>query len=466
MPYYKYDPVDNKTLAKDSKQSHSSMPLMGPVDITESPEKLKFVVDVPGLSSKDVHVRVTSDLLQISGQRTEYTVEEGEQVHRMERSTGRFCRTFRLPPSADHQKVQAHCEHGVLTVIVDKDAELAKKALALADRAAESEGDGSLNDEFKAVPMSIFPTPALGKIVVLKSDMSILDAVNMLSDNHILSAPVRDVDMPDDAAWTDKYIGILDMIGVVFHMLDILELQVDTSDDFKAEIEKVKAFRETTVKDAITFARFGPFVPVDFENGNLLDCMLLGGHHGIRRVPVVQVPGGDLVNIITQSALVQTLSANLPRFSGVASKTMRELGFGDAGYLITINVNHPLKEAFQLIRDNNISAVPVVEDDGTICGNISARDVRLIVSSSKIYKLFGMSIRAYLDVVNAGRENKAVVCSPDDTLEDVITSLVQSRIHRIYVVDAQNRPLRVVSLRNVLKKFVKEPEGYFGRYFS
>lgn len=32
-------------------------------------------------------------------------------------------------------------------------------------------------------------------------------------------------------------------------------------------------------------------------------------------MPVVQVPGGDLVNIITQSALVQTLSANLPRFS-------------------------------------------------------------------------------------------------------------------------------------------------------
>eukprot|EP00730_Choanoeca_flexa_P008616 TRINITY_DN12511_c1_g2_i3.p2 TRINITY_DN12511_c1_g2~~TRINITY_DN12511_c1_g2_i3.p2 ORF type:complete len:380 (+),score=72.08 TRINITY_DN12511_c1_g2_i3:2682-3821(+) len=280
MPYYKYDPVDNKTLDKPKvTQSHASMPLMGPVDITETKEKLKFVVDVPGLSSKDVHVRVTSDLLQISGQREQYKVEENEQVHRMERSAGRFCRTFRLPPSADHQKVQAHCEHGVLTVIVDKDAELQKKALALADKAAEAEGDGNLNDEFAAVPMSIFPTPALGKIVVLKSDMSILDAVNLLSDNHILSAPVRDVDMPDDTAWTEKYIGILDMIGVVFHMLDVLEQQTNTGEDFKAEIERVQAFRDTTVKDAITFARFGPFIPVDFEKGNLLDCMLLAGHH-------------------------------------------------------------------------------------------------------------------------------------------------------------------------------------------
>ena len=219
-------------------------------------------------------MRVTSDLLQISGQRTEYTVEENEQVHRMERSTGRFCRTFRLPPSADHQKVQAHCEHGVLTVTVDKDPALAKKALALADKAAETDGDGSLNDEFKAVPMSIFPTPALGKIIILKSNMSILDAVNMLSDNHILSAPVRDVDMPDDAAWTEKYIGILDMIGVVFHMLDILELQVDKTADFKAEIEKVKAFRETTVKDAISTSLDGCFARVNSVNLRYLTAML------------------------------------------------------------------------------------------------------------------------------------------------------------------------------------------------
>ena len=51
-------------------------------------------------------------------------------------------------------------------------------------------------------------------------------------------------------------------------------------------------------------------------------------------------------------------------------------------------------------------------------------------------------------------------------MQDVITSLVQSRIHRIYVVDSHDRPLRVVSLRNILKKFVKEPEGYFGRFFT
>jgi CBS domain-containing protein len=51
-------------------------------------------------------------------------------------------------------------------------------------------------------------------------------------------------------------------------------------------------------------------------------------------------------------------------------------------------------------------------------------------------------------------------------MADVISTMVDARIHRVYVVDAAQRPLRVISLRNVLRKFVKEPEGYFGHYFS
>jgi CBS domain-containing protein len=295
--------------------------------------------------------------------------------------------------------------------------------------------------------------------------MSILDAVNTLSDHHILSAPVRDVDQPDDASWVDKYIGVLDMIGVVFHMLERLGADNANPEDFKAEIGKIEEFRNTTVKDAITFTRFGPFIPVEYDRGNLLDCMLLGGQHGIRRIPIVKSPGGDLVNIITQSALVQTLSANLSRFGSVADKTLLEVGLGKQGRVITISIDQPLREAFKLIQEHDISAVPVI-DGGKICGNISARDVRLIVNSSKIYKLFNMSIRAYLDVVNAGKETAAVTCSPDDTLHDVIKSLVQSRIHRVYVVNAKGEPMRVVSLRNILKKFVREPEGYFGHFFT
>ncbi len=46
----------------------------------------------------------------------------------------------------------------------------------------------------------------------------------------------------------------------------------------------------------------------------------------------------------------------------------------------------------------------------------------------------------------------------------VITELSKTHNHRIYIVDQNNVPIRVLSLRNVLMKFVKEPRDYFGTW--
>lgn len=210
----------------------------------------------------------------------------------------------------------------------------------------------------------------------------------------------------------------------------------------------------------------GPFVPVDYDKGTLLDCMLLCGQHGFRRLPVVKTPGGDVVNIVTQSALVQTLGANLERFKAVGGRTLEELGLGQRGTVLSVTENQPLQDAFDLIRQHDVSAVPVLDGEGRIKGNVSARDARLIVSSTKIYKLLKMPVSTYLDVVTDGSQFSAITCPPTEKMEDVVRLLTNNRIHRVYVVDEDRKPIRVVSLRNVLTKFCKEPQGYFGHFFS
>lgn len=440
---------------------------MGPVDIFENDHDFVFKADCPGLTAKEVSVKVKDGSLQISGSReAEKESEGGSSYHRSERTHGSFCRTFKLPDNVNYAGISATCESGVLTIIVPKleksESHAPEAALAHTE---DAEGDGSLNDEFSSVPISVFPTPAIGKLVVIDSSTSLLDAVKILSDNRILSAPVRDVRQADDAPWHEKYLGMVDMVSVVLHMLNVLEPAGMDPADFQKEIEACEAFRTTTVADAVEHSALGPFVPVEYDRGTLLDCMLLCGQHAIRRVPIVKTPGGDLANIITQSALIQTLAANLDRFQSVARKTLRELGMGTPARVWKVTKDQPLKRAFLMIRDYNISAVPIVDEHGAIRGNVSARDVRLIVQSSKIYKLLNMPLRVYLDVVSEGVENSAITCSPDDTLEEIIRRMVASRIHRIYVVDEKNRPIRVISLRNVLRKFVKEPNGYFGHFF-
>ena len=56
-------------------------------------------------------------------------------------------------------------------------------------------------------------------VIEIKSDASLSEAVQILAQHKILSAPVVDVDAPEDASWIDRYIGIVEFAGIVFWLL-------------------------------------------------------------------------------------------------------------------------------------------------------------------------------------------------------------------------------------------------------
>jgi HSP20 family protein len=86
-----------------------------------------FKADVPGLKKEEVKVEVEDgNVLQISGERSKEHEEKNDRWHRVERSSGKFLRRFRLPENAQTEQIKASMENGVLTVTVPK--EEAKKA--------------------------------------------------------------------------------------------------------------------------------------------------------------------------------------------------------------------------------------------------------------------------------------------------------------------------------------------------
>jgi HSP20 family protein len=96
------------------------------VDITETDQEYLFKADLPEMKKDDVKVTVENGMLTISGERKVEREEKNTKFHRIERSFGRFLRTFTIPEDTDASKIAADFKDGVLRVHLPKSA-VAKK---------------------------------------------------------------------------------------------------------------------------------------------------------------------------------------------------------------------------------------------------------------------------------------------------------------------------------------------------
>ncbi|RVW60873.1 18.1 kDa class I heat shock protein [Vitis vinifera] len=92
------------------------------IDWKETPEAHVFRADLLGVKKEEVKVEVEEGrVFQISGERSKDQEEKNDKWHRIERSSGKFLRRFRLPENAKTDKVKASMENDVLTRMVPKE---------------------------------------------------------------------------------------------------------------------------------------------------------------------------------------------------------------------------------------------------------------------------------------------------------------------------------------------------------
>ncbi len=124
------------------------------VDIVETDSDYVLRADLPGLTEQDVNVELHNDVLTISGERKSEHEERKQGYYRVERSSGSFRRSVRLPEGVTPESVKATFERGVLEVTVPKPEQQGPHKVEITagdgDNAPVAEVEAPAADEAKA----------------------------------------------------------------------------------------------------------------------------------------------------------------------------------------------------------------------------------------------------------------------------------------------------------------------------
>ncbi len=91
------------------------------VDIHETKDKIRIMVELSGLTEQDIELHVSSDIVIIEGEKKEVEVEgERRRYVCVERESGRFRRVIEIPGAVDTGKIEAWMYEGLLYIELPK----------------------------------------------------------------------------------------------------------------------------------------------------------------------------------------------------------------------------------------------------------------------------------------------------------------------------------------------------------
>jgi CBS domain-containing protein len=108
---------------------------------------------------------------------------------------------------------------------------------------------------------------------------------------------------------------------------------------------------------------------------------------------------------------------------------------------ITCHVNDSLDAAAQKMWDHDCGALPIVNDEGKVTGVITDRDICMAALTQ------GRPLHELL--VNLAMAKHVIAVGPDSLLGDAERLMALHQIRRLPVLDAENRPLGVISLNDL-----------------
>jgi HSP20 family protein len=109
------------TVSRQRREENNAQTTWIPaVDIYETDKEIVLKAELPDVDQKDINLCVEGNTLIIEGERKPEEETKKENYFLLERSYGKFKRSFSLPSSVNEDKISAEYNRGVLKVTLPK----------------------------------------------------------------------------------------------------------------------------------------------------------------------------------------------------------------------------------------------------------------------------------------------------------------------------------------------------------
>lgn len=180
-----------------------------------------------------------------------------------------------------------------------------------------------------------------------------------------------------------------------------------------------------------------------------------------RRIPLVDIDDETqremVVSVVTQYRILKFIAVNVTE-TEMLKRPVSEIGLGTYGNLQTATMDTPVIDVIHMMVDKSISSVPIVDDDMRVLNVYESVDVITIIKGG-VYDELTINVG---EALSKRAEDFAGIytCTPEDRLDSIFDTLRKSRVHRLVVIDEENRLKGVISLSDILQYILLEGEEY------
>ena len=115
---------------KDGKDDEYENAVWVPLtDVAEDNDNYYLKADLPGIKKEDVKISYSDGSLSISGERSQEKETKDKKFHRIERSYGKYYRSFSIPKEIKEDKIKAEFTDGQLNITIPKAEEVKPKEI-------------------------------------------------------------------------------------------------------------------------------------------------------------------------------------------------------------------------------------------------------------------------------------------------------------------------------------------------